>query len=227
MSRLPNDHGFPLLTTLLIIFACSTFLSVSDTQTKSPDTDGRDQAPIIASVQLLGTKYCEGDADFFMQVVRVRILLVNSTERRLIVSRFLGQPFQKLVIASDAAHLAAAKYEYNPINDLSSSPPLRPVEEASPTDAYVFLAPRDTFHVDSSFQFEVRLTNRMVRGDWPLRPGNHVAQLELITWPAPGDPKEVADRWRSFGDLVYAAIKTEPYTINVPAHPDLEDCRKQ
>jgi len=192
--------------------------------TAAVNTPTKDDQPLRAVPEFVGTRYCYGDAEVYSVWLKLRVRFVNRTDRTLILERAIGKAWYGVKVARNLQRLAAGDYEYNPNIDWFSTKknelPEQPRTD-SPGADFVFLAPGGAFEKEINTEVFAQYENsKSFRGS--IRPGVHVFQMELSAWSHPGKASEFADSWRKFGELVTGVIKTEPLEIRIPSDPKVE-----
>jgi len=182
------------------------------------------EQPLKAVPELIGTRYCYGDAEVFSVWLKLRVKYVNQSERTVILDKEIGKAWYGIRVARTLEDLSAGKYEYNPNIDWFFSDkdklPDKPNAEAPSAD-FVILSPGESFESEINADVIAKYENQK---DFPgsIRPGVHVFQMELSAWNHPGEASEFAKSWQKFGDLVTGVIKTEPLEIRIPSNPKVE-----
>jgi hypothetical protein len=80
----------------------------------------KDDQSIKAIPELVGTRYCYGDAEVYSVWLKLRMKYVNRTRKTLILDKEIGKAWYGEKVARNLDELAAGKYEYNP-NMIGSS----------------------------------------------------------------------------------------------------------
>jgi hypothetical protein len=184
--------------------------------------------PISAIPELIGQRYCYGDAELFSVWLKLRMRYKNRTDKTLILDKEIGKAWYGVTVARNAEDLASGKYEYNPNIDwvftdkdeLPSTP-----SATSPGPNFAISAPGQTFESEINSSVIAQYENpKGFAGS--IRSGVHILQMELSSWSHPGVASEFERRWRKVGQLVTGVIKTEPLEIRVPSDPKVEkDCK--
>jgi hypothetical protein len=180
--------------------------------------------PVKAVPELVGTRYCYGDAEVFSVWLKLRVTYINQSERTVILDKEIGKAWYSEKVARTFEDLAAGKYEYNPDIDWfftgKDKMPDKPKAD-SPGADFVILPPRHTFENEINTGVVAQYENpKDFAGS--IRSGAHVFQMDLSAWCHPGEASEFAKSWRKFGDLVTGVIKTEPLEIHIPSDPKVE-----
>jgi hypothetical protein len=180
--------------------------------------------PVKAVPELVGTRYCYGDAEVFSVWLKLRVTYINQSERTIILDKGIGKAWYSEKVARTFEDLAAGKYEYNPNIDWfftgKDKMPDKPKAD-SPGADFVILPPRHTFENEINTGVVAQYENpKDFAGS--IRSGAHVFQMDLSAWSHPGEESEFAKSWRKFGDLVTGVIKTEPLEIRIPSDPKVE-----
>jgi len=184
----------------------------------------KDNQPVKAIPEVIGTRYCYGDAELFSVWLRLRVKYVNRTDKTLILDKEIGKAWYGEKVARNLGELAAGKYEYNPIIDWFYDKDKLPEQQNadSPGSDFAVLAPGQTFESEINASVFVQYENpKNFAGS--IRSGPHVFQMELSAWSHPGDASAFAKSWRNFGELVTGVIKTEPLEIRIPSDPKVEE----
>jgi len=203
---------------LLILLAITPLLA-------APSVPTRDDQPLGAVPEVVGTRYCYGDAEVFSVWLKLRVKYVNRTDKTLSLDREIGKAWYSEKVARNLEDLAAGKYEHNPNIDWfftdKDKLPHKPKTD-SPSPDFVVLSPGQTFESEINASVVVQYENpKNFVGS--IRPGIHVFQMELSAWNHPGEPSEYAKSWRKFGQLVTGVVKTEPLEIRIPSNPNVEE----
>lgn len=178
--------------------------------------------------ELIGTRYCYGDAEVFSVWLKLRMKYVNRSDRTVILDKQIGKAWYGIKVARTLEDLSAGRYEYNPNIDWFFSDkdnlPERP-NKKSPGPDFIVLSPGQTFESEVNTGVFAQYENpKNFAGS--IRSGVHVFQMELSAWNHPGKASEFAKSWRKFGDLVTGAIETEPLEIRIPSDPKVErECK--
>jgi hypothetical protein len=184
----------------------------------------KDDQPLTAIPELIGTRYCYGEAEVYAVWLKLRVKYVNQTDKTLILDRGIGKAFYREKVARSLEELGAGKYEYNPNIDwfLSNKDKLPDTANTdSPGPEFVILPPGNTYVGEINTDVVVQYENpRSFPGS--IRPGVHVLQMELSAWNHPGEASTFAKSWRKFGELVKGVVKTEPLEIRIPEGPPIE-----
>jgi hypothetical protein len=188
---------------------------------KIPTSEGQ---LLRAIPELVGTRYCFGDAETYSVWLKLRVRYVNRTDKTLILDKGIGKAWYGEKIARNLEDLTAGKYEYNPHIDWFFSDkdklPEKPSTNAPGPD-FAVLVPGDAFESEINTGVIAQYENpKNFVGS--IRPGVHVFQLELSAWNHPGEASVFAESWRSLGELVTGVIKTEPLEIRIPSDPKVE-----
>lgn len=184
----------------------------------------KDDLSLKAIPELVGTRYCYGDAEVYSIWLRLRVKYVNGTHRTLILDKEIGKAWYGEKVARNLYDLAAGKYEYNPNIDwfFSGKDKLPDTPNIdSPNSDFVVLAPGEAFVSEIKADVVAQYENpKNFVGS--VRSGVHVLQLELSAWNHPGEASAFAESWRKFGELVTGVVKTEPLEIRIPPNPTVE-----
>jgi hypothetical protein len=190
----------------------------------TPALPSNDQ-PLDAIPELVGTRYCYGDAEVYSVWLKLRVRYINRTDKTLILDKEIGEAWYGVKVARSLIDLATGKYEYNPNidwlvpdNDKLHDKP----NTDSPGPNFAVLTPGQAFENEVSTAVVVQYDNpRDFAGS--VRPGVHVFQMELSAWLHPEEASAFAKSWRKFGELVTGVIKTEPLEIRLPSDPKVEE----
>jgi len=188
----------------------------------------KDDQSLKAIPELVGTRYCYGDAEVYAVWLKLRVKYVNPTRKTLILDKEIGKAWYGEKVARNLDDLAAGKYEYSPNIDWfftdKDKLPNKPNSD-SPNSDFVVLTPGETFvgEIDASVVTQCE-NPKSFSGS--IRPGVHVLQLELSAWNHPGESTVFAASWRKFGELVTGVVKTEPLVIRIPSDPKVEETCK-
>jgi len=192
--------------------------------TTAVNTPTKDDQLLRAVPELVGTRYCDGDAEVYSVWLKLRVRFVNRTDRTLILERAIGRAWYRVKVARNLERLAAGDYEYNPKIDwffTNKNELLEKPRTDSPGADFVLLAPGGAFESEINTGVFGQYENpESFRGS--IRPGVHVFQMELSAWSHPGKASEFAESWRKFGELVTGVIRTEPLEIRIPSEPKVE-----
>src|SRR4029077_17302671 len=122
---------------LLILLAITPLLA-------APSVPTRDDQPLGAVPEVVGTRYCYGDAEVFSVWLKLRVKYVNRTDKTLILGREIGKAWYSEKVARNLEDLAAGKYEHNPNIDWfftdKDKLPHKPKTD-SPSPDFVVLSP--------------------------------------------------------------------------------------
>jgi hypothetical protein len=192
--------------------------------TASAKIPSKDDQPLRAIPELVGTRYCYGDAEVYSVWLKLRVRYVNRTDKTLILDKEIGKALYSEKVAANLEDLAAGKYEYNPskfwlFTDKHKLPD-KPSTD-SPGPDFAILAPGDTFQSEINTGVIAQYENPKSFGG-SIRPGVHVYQMELSAWNHPDEASVFAESWQKFGELVTGVIKTEPLEIRIPSDPKVE-----
>jgi hypothetical protein len=174
--------------------------------------------------EVVGMRYCYGDADLFSVWLKLRVQYVNRTTETLILDREIGKLYYQVKVARNLEDLAARRYEYNPNIDWIFSDkdnlPERPKTDPVGSD-FVVLAPGQAFESEiNPWVFAQYGNAKDVPGS--IRAGRHVVQMYIVAWTRPGEASEYAKSWRKFGRLVTGVVTTNPVEIRVASNPSVE-----
>jgi hypothetical protein len=184
----------------------------------------KDDQSVKAMPELLGTRYCYGDAETYSVWLKLRVRYVNRAEKTVILDKEIGKAYYREKVAKNLEDLTAGKYESNPVIDWfftdKDKLPDRP-SVVSPGPDFAVLAPDDRFESEINTGVVAQYENpKNFAGT--IRSGTHVFQMELSAWNHPGEASVFAESWRKFGELVTGVIKTEPLEIRIPSDPKVE-----
>jgi hypothetical protein len=172
------------------------------------------EKPLEVKLTALGQEDCRGGqsnlADSAVHL-KLRLEIINLTNRKLIVSRGAGVIWYGIIVAKDEQTLAAGIYEYKPIIDWMSNI-IDPYFEA-PSAEFTILSPGKSFSVESTVYIVESLP-----------PGDHVLQLSLGTWFHLQRPQRFKENWKKYGELVYEPVKSEPLRFCVPPETEFAKC---
>ncbi len=185
----------------------------------------KDDQSLKAIPELVGTRYCYGDAEVYTVWLKLRVKYVNQTHKTLILDKDIGKAWYGEKVARNLDDLAAGKYEYNPNIDWfftgKDKLPAKP-NVKSPGSDFAVLAAGETFVGEINTGVVAQYENPKDSAG-SIRPGAHVLQLELSSWNHPGESAVFAGSWRKFGELVTGVVKTEPLEILIPSNPKVEE----
>src|SRR5215813_6509616 len=164
--------------------------------------------PLKAVPELIGTRYCYGDAEVFSVWLKLRVKYINQSERAVILDKEIGKAWYGEKVARTLDDLSAGKYEYNPNIDWFFSDkdklPNKPNAE-SPSADFAVLSPGQAFENEINASVFAQYENpRDFAGS--VRPGIHIFQMELSAWNHPGEASKFAKSWRRIGDLVTGVV---------------------
>jgi hypothetical protein len=129
----------------------------------------QDDQFIKAIPELVGTRYCYGDAEVYSVWLKLRMKYVNRTHKTLILDKEIGKAWYREKVARNLDELAAGKYEYNPNIDWFFSDkdklPDKPKSD-SPSSDFVVLAPGETFVSEINTGIYVFSLGVLVRCRW-------------------------------------------------------------
>jgi hypothetical protein len=189
-----------------------------------PQSD-RDGQSIKAIPELVGTRYCHGDAEVYSVWLKLRMKYVNRTHKTLMLDKEIGKAWYGVKVARNLEELAAGKYEYNPNIDWFFSDKDKLPDQSkgdSPSSDFVVLAPGKSFMSEINATVFAQYENpKNFSGS--IRSGVHVLQLDLSAWNHPGEAEVFAESWSKFGELVTGVVKTEPLELRIPSNPKVEE----
>lgn len=185
---------------------------------------GAQDQPLKAVPEVIGTRYCYGDAEVFSVWLKLRVKYVNRSQRTVIFDKEIGKAWYGEKVARTLEDLHAGKYEYNPNIDwfFSDKHKLPAKSNAkSPSPDFVILSPGQTFESEINTSVVAQYESpKDFAGS--IRPGVHVFQMELSAWNHPDDASAFAKSWQKFGELLTGVIKTEPLEMSIPSNPKVE-----
>jgi hypothetical protein len=205
-------HTLLLLTVIPILLTASVSLPTKDDQ------------PLRVIPELIGKRYCYGDAEVFSIWLKLQVKYVNRTDKTLILDKEIGKAWYGVKVARNLEDLESGTYEYNPnIDWLFSDKDKLPdwPSPDSPGPDFAILTPGQTFESEIDTWVVAQYENPK-KFPGSIRPGVHVLQMELSAWNHPGEVSAFEKSWRKFGNLVTGVIKTEPLEIRVPSNPKVE-----
>jgi len=211
---------FHFLTAILLVITCVLGAIAAN----RPSDENQ---PLRASPEIIGVRYCSGDAETFSVWLRLRVKYLNRTAKTLILDKEIGKRWYSEKVARSQEDLESGKFEYNPnidwvFSDKDKLPSKPPTD--SPNSEFVVLMPGQIFESEIHTALVAQYENpKNFAGT--LRPGIHQFQMELSAWNHPGDASGFAKSWQKFGQLVTGMIKTEPLEVQIPSNPKVEaDC---
>jgi hypothetical protein len=213
MRKSKFNWGIPLLLAILV---GGLLLPIPTVSTDEPQ-------PLKGTIiQIVSQKFCEEKTGYTI-IQNLRVHLVNETNEKLIVERVTSG--YGVYVARDVEQLSKGIYEYHTSVNwvVETSGPDKPVT-MSPGTNFAILAPGGSYDGFSDFWASVR------RSDLPpkegtLQPGSHVLQAQIVTWDYQSNPEEFRKSWELFGRLIYKPVKTEPFPLNLPSDPKLDNCK--
>ncbi len=173
------------------------------------------EKPLKVKLMTIGQENCLGDPSWSAASavhLKLRLEIINLTNRRLIVSRAIGVVWYDFIVAKDRQTLAAGIYEYKPIIDWMTD--IQSPQIEAPSAEFTILSRGKSFNVEST----VYLIE-------PLESGSHVLQLTLGTWFHVQRPESFRKSWKKYGDLVYDPVRSDSLSFLVPAETDFVRCK--
>jgi hypothetical protein len=180
---------------------------------------GNSGKPLRVTLTAVSQQNCAGQNTSEASVVhlKLRLEITNLSDRKLIVTRAIGASWYGIIFAKDEQAVAAGAYETQLNIDwaLSKSELQTPPIKAPPVE-FTILSPGNSFQVKSDVYIPV---------NGLLRPGDHVLQLDLGTWPHVIPAEQFRESWKKYGELVYDPVKSEPLPFHLPPEADFTKCR--
>lgn len=174
--------------------------------------------------ELVGERYCYGDAEVFSVWLKLRVKYLNATEKTLILDKEIGKAWYGLKVARSLDDLENGRYEYNPNIDwfFSDKDQLhdRPSVN-SPGPDFAILNPGQAFEGEIETAVVAQYESPRILAD-SIRPGVHVFQMDLSAWNHPGEASGFGKSWQRIGQLVTGVVKTDPLEIRIPVNPKVE-----
>ena len=159
---------------------------------------GKNEKHLKVKLTPISQENCLAGPDKNAPVVQLKLRLevINLSERKLIVSRDIGKAWYGITLARDEQALAAGIYESNLDIEwaLSKSVKQSPPATAPPAE-FVILAPGKSFEVELVIGVAVQ-PHALPPVDGSLQPGNHVLQLDLGTWFHVSRPEQFKESWK-------------------------------
>src|SRR5215467_6985272 len=75
--------------------------------------EAQDQ-PLSAVPELVGTRYCYGDAEVFSVLLKLRVKYTNRGQRAVILEKEIGKAWYSVKVSRTLEDLHVGNYEYNP-----------------------------------------------------------------------------------------------------------------
>jgi hypothetical protein len=180
--------------------------------------------PLLATAKVISQQNCRNNKETYSVIQKIKVTIQNQGKRNLVIDKQdIGRAFYDMVVARDTNSLSKEKYEWRSNPEWSIEPPPGEMNEKYPVPPFVILAPGDSFQVDVESWVGVRTND--AHGDFGIRSGEYVSQVQLASWFYTTKPEVVEKRWQTFGDLIYKTIKTEPLAFNLSPNPKLETCK--
>lgn len=128
------------------------------------------------------------------------------------------------MISRDSAEAAANRFEVNSSLTQLTSGGEDCYKGAAPNKCFVILPPGASYETEGiAGTFAVRGDAREIAG--AVKSGNHVLQVEVITWYEPVEmAKSLRQRWSRFGFLWYEPIRSTPVPFTVQQERNVVDC---
>ncbi len=187
------------------------------------DSKQEQESPLQLTVKIVGSEYCAADSELDSLRLKVRLIYTNRGKQQLIL--YKGTPLvSRIIISRNAADAAAKRFEVNSSLTQLTSAGSKCYQGAAPNRCFILLPP------NASFEAETVIGTFVVRGDareiaGAVKSGNHVLQVEVITWHESDDmAKNLRARWLRYGLLWYEPITSAPAPLAVQQQRNVVDC---
>ncbi len=189
-----------------------------------------DFPPLKLTMEILSQRYCRDNDKTYTTLLNLRMHFVNQSNKKLIVEKSAGLGEYTVFIARDAKNLSDKNYEYssNALQVLESLASDKPENLDVPGDRFVVLAAGDELKTES--QFWIWHAGRLIdAGKVPdtLQSGNHAMKIYVESSIYFANTAEVRKRWERFGELIFANVMSEPFTLTLPSNPKIDDCKQR
>jgi hypothetical protein len=178
--------------------------------------------PIKVSAKLEEQSYCPGDNETFSVHLKLRLRFVNHSDERLIIFRKTGDDWYDIQVAKSTSDISDKRYEYDPNTDWFSDVQHAP-EDVDLRKKFVVLIPGESFENETTVSVIASFDPRHpVVGT--VKPGQHVLELQLVTWTYLDSPEATRVRWERNGRLFSQNLTTEPVEFEFPHDPSFRNC---
>lgn len=182
---------------------------------------------LSASLRIISQSYCHVDNQSFDVHMKIQVRFTNVLDRPVILSRKIDPP-TVVRVAKTADEGKARKFEYAPNADrfVAENPSNPPTGDAPDPRYFIVLTHGESFDVTTFTTVVATKEDSSWQGDF-VRPGVHVIQLGMSTWPYYGydDVDELANKWAMIGSLHHGVVYTDFVNLNVPKKFKNPRCR--
>ncbi len=176
---------------------------------------------LTLTTKIRDEKYCGTDyTDLALLRLSLHLTFANDSSRSLILYKG-SDLIHYVLVAADTERILNKQYESNiHVGWVTTSVTLR--EGAQPGDEFVILRPGELFQADSSVNLPIALEP----GTQSLKPGQHVMQVVVETWPTNDKQlNRLRKKWGGVGYLWDANVRSEPMAVVVETKPRLVECK--
>jgi hypothetical protein len=172
------------------------------------------------TTEVMAAKFCESD---YLRL-QLRLRYVNSGAQQVILSR-QSNTIMTYFISKTVDDAAREKYEqkYSPMQ--APVGVAESVEAEAPDErTFVILKPAGSYEVTTQAHLPFIFNGKDEDSDL-LRPGRHVLQIRVQTWPGTKDViRNLRDRWRAHGYFWSRSIVSRPMVFNIAKSPQIYRC---
>ncbi|HEY0765469.1 MAG TPA: hypothetical protein VGD61_24035 [Pyrinomonadaceae bacterium] len=202
-----------MIRALLMMAVSGSLMSFSGRAQTTSDTNPQ------LTTELVGQRYCTGDADLDGVLLKLRLVYRNTGTSPLIL--YKGSTDVSQIIVRKTADSSP---EVNSHLSWYSDRPWTTVEASSLRKLFVVLQPNTTFETRTSTRvFVTRDDLAHVQG--AVESGDHYLQVTIPTWLG---SQELADaiqqKWRSKGILSHDAVTSLPMKFTIAKQRTIADC---
>ena len=178
---------------------------------------------LLLTTKILSEEYCVGDSELDGLRLKLRLIYTNKSKQQLILYKG-SRLISRIMISRDSAEAAANRFEVNSSLTQLTSGGEDCYKGAAPNKCFVILPPSASYETEGiTGTFTVRGDAREIAG--AVKSGNHVLQVEVITWYEPVEmAKSLRQRWSRFGFLWYEPIRSTPVPFTVQQQRKVVDC---
>ncbi|HEU4511118.1 MAG TPA: hypothetical protein VFR78_22995 [Pyrinomonadaceae bacterium] len=172
------------------------------------------------TTDITDAKFCSSD---YLRL-QLRLRYFNSGDQPVILYRE-SNTIMTYFISKTISDADAEKHEqkYSPMQSPVSAPEFRD-GEAPDEETFVILEPSASYEVTTNAHLPFIFNGKDKDPDL-LRPGRHVLQIRVQTWPAAQNVgAKLRDRWRGHGHLWTQSLISRPVEFNIPKHPSVVGC---
>jgi hypothetical protein len=183
----------------------------------------KDPQPLKLAIDIVGQKYCTGDAELDGLQINVRFTYTNISNRRVIVYKSANL-ISRIMIGKTLADIEASRFQVDSSLTQLIAGGKNCLKGPVPSRCFVVLLPGASYQVRADIGvFAVRDDSREIAG--AVRSGEHVLQVEVSTWPdSKASVGEMRHRWRRSGLLWYDPVTSAPRPFTVERERKVVDC---